>query len=63
MLHGAMSGPKVRRILAGANHAIGISDKVFVLVDSFIVKGAMRVGFMPIFVLAAQLCPKVSGMT
>lgn len=45
-------------LVTGANHALGISDKAFVLLDSFVVKGVMRIGFMPVYVLVARVCPQ-----
>lgn len=66
-MHCSVSGLRVIRVrlarvgctCSGANHALGISDKAFVLLDSFVVKGVMRIGFMPVYVLVARVCPQV----
>ena len=49
-------------ILAGANRALGIDDKVFVLVDSVLLTGLGRIALMPALVLAAKVCPEVGSL-
>lgn len=45
--------------LAGLNRTLGLSDELFVLVDSVLLTGLGRVMLMPSLVLAARICPEV----
>ncbi|CAK0783008.1 hypothetical protein CVIRNUC_006203 [Coccomyxa viridis] len=45
-------------LVTGANRALGINDKVFVLVDSVLLTGLGRIALMPALVLAAKVCPE-----
>ena len=47
------------RAMAGANRSLGLSDQLFALGDSLLLTVLGQVSFMPILVLAAQLCPEV----
>lgn len=47
------------RVLAGMNRTLGLSDKLFVLVDSVLLTGLGRIMMMPSLVLAARVCPEV----
>ena len=42
----------------GANRTLGISDKLFVAVDTPLLVGLGRVALMPMLVLAARVCPE-----
>ena len=53
---------QIMDMLAGANRALGINDKVFVLVDSVLLTGLGRIALMPALVLAAKVCPEVSSL-
>lgn len=44
---------------AGANRAVGLSDKLFALGDSVIITALHRIALMPVFVLSARICPEV----
>lgn len=44
---------------AGLSRTLGLSDKLFVLVDSVLLTGLGRVMMMPSLVLAARVCPAV----
>ena len=44
---------------AGANRALGLSDKLFALGDSVIINALYRIALMPVFVLSARICPEV----
>lgn len=44
---------------AGTSRALGISNELFVLGDSVVLTALGQVAFMPVLVLAAQLCPEV----
>ena len=44
---------------SGANRALGIDDKAFVLVDSVLITALGRIALMPVLVLAARICPEV----
>jgi BT1 family len=46
---------------AGANRALGLSDKLFCLGDSVLITALARVALMPVFVLAARICPEVGN--
>ena len=46
---------------AGVNRSLGLSDELFALGDTLVLTVLGQVAFMPILVLAAQLCPEVSG--
>ena len=48
---------------AGANRALGIPDKAFVLVDSVLITGLGRIALMPTLVLCARICPEVRPLT
>ena len=48
-----------RGCLAGLNRTLGLSDELFVLVDSVLLTGLGRVMLMPSLVLAARICPEV----
>jgi hypothetical protein len=43
---------------AGLNRTLGLSDELFVLVDSVLLTGLGRVMLMPTLVLAARICPE-----
>jgi len=45
-------------LVTGANRALGIPDRLFVLGDSVILTALAQLSFMPILVLAARLCPE-----
>ena len=47
------------RACAGLNRTLGLSDKLFVLVDSVLLTGLGRIMMMPSLVLAARVCPEV----
>lgn len=47
-------------LLAGVNQQLGLSNELFVLGDSLVLTVLGQVSFMPVLVLAAQLCPEVS---
>jgi BT1 family len=47
---------------AGANRALGLSDKLFALGDSVIITALHRIALMPVFVLSARICPEVRTM-
>lgn len=40
------------------NTQIGLSDELFVLGDSVVLRAIGRVAFMPVLVLAARVCPE-----
>jgi len=44
-------------LVTHANRALGLDDKLFALADSAILTVLGQVGFMPVLVLAARLCP------
>lgn len=46
-------------VCVGTSRALGISNELFVLGDSVILTVLGQVAFMPVLVLAAQLCPEV----
>lgn len=46
-------------VCAGTSRALGISNELFVLGDSVVLTALSQVAFMPVLVLAAQLCPEV----
>jgi hypothetical protein len=48
-----------RLAYAGANRALGLSDKLFALGDSVIITALHRIALMPVFVLSARICPEV----
>ena len=57
----AAAGPGVApscRACAGLNRTLGLSDKLFVLVDSVLLTGLGRIMMMPSLVLAARVCPE-----
>ena len=54
-----LGGPLSWRAWAGLNRTLGLSDKLFVLVDSVLLTGLGRVMMMPSLVLAARICPEV----
>jgi hypothetical protein len=53
------SAPEGTAATAGANRALGIPDKAFVLVDSVLITGLGRIALMPTLVLCARICPEV----
>uniref|UniRef100_A0A7S0T5G3 Folate/biopterin transporter n=1 Tax=Erythrolobus madagascarensis TaxID=708628 RepID=A0A7S0T5G3_9RHOD len=44
-------------LVTHANRALGLDDKLFALADSAVLTVLGQVGFMPVLVLAARLCP------
>lgn len=51
------------RACTGLNRTLGLSDKLFVLVDSVLLTGLGRIMMMPSLVLAARVCPEVRTFT
>lgn len=47
--------PKIRS--SGANRALGVSDRVFAVLDSSLLRCLGELAQMPLLVLAARLCP------
>ncbi|KAK9826138.1 hypothetical protein WJX81_008063 [Elliptochloris bilobata] len=45
-------------LVTGLNRTLGLSDKLFVLVDSVLLTGLGRIMMMPSLVLAARICPE-----
>ncbi|CAL8466314.1 g5850 [Coccomyxa elongata] len=45
-------------LITGTSRALGISNELFVLGDSVVLTALGQVAFMPVLVLAAQLCPE-----
>jgi len=58
MVLGTALGSTQLLLVSGANRALGLNDKLFVLGDSVILTVLGQVSFMPILVLAARLCPE-----
>ncbi|KAI8471551.1 MAG: BT1 family-domain-containing protein [Monoraphidium minutum] len=58
MVSGTALGATQLVLVSGANRALGLSDKLFVLGDSVILTVLGQVSFMPVLVLAARLCPE-----
>eukprot|EP00898_Chlorokybus_atmophyticus_P001088 jgi/Chlat1/1980/Chrsp158S00126 len=44
-------------LITGANRSLGISDQWFAMGDTLVITALGQIAFMPILVLAAQLCP------
>lgn len=48
-----------KKCFAGTNLRLGISNETFALADSTLLSALGQVGFMPVLVLAARICPEV----
>ena len=47
-------------LVTGLNRTLHLPDKLFVVFDEVLLSGLQRIALMPIMVLAARLCPKVT---
>ncbi|KAK9814565.1 hypothetical protein WJX72_007902 [[Myrmecia] bisecta] len=45
-------------LVTGLNRKLGLSDELFCLADSAVLAAMVRVALMPVFVIAARVCPK-----
>ena len=54
----ALLGMSMLLLVTHANRSLGISDEWFSLGDSLVLTVMGRIAFMPVMVLAAQMCPK-----
>lgn len=58
MVCGTISGMTQLILVTGANHRLGMSDKLFALGDSVFIQALHRIALMPVFVLSARICPE-----
>ena len=56
-LHGAIIGLAPLALVSHANRAWGLDDRLFSLGDDVVQSALGEVGFLPLLVLAAKICP------